>query len=87
MDMIVAYDNGGLRHLKFRGVGTIEQAVRLALSVVNGAPTWFWFNGTFAPMFVGDDARALSERWTGWRESYQRDPCSTRELLQALTVG
>lgn len=66
-------DPSGLRHFDAPG-GTLLSdmlATALRLHEANPAPSWFWFNGTPAPIIPGDTVDTLADRWAKWRVAYQ----------------
>ena len=36
-----------------------------------GAPCWFWFGYTPAPIALADTVPKLVERWVDWRRAYE----------------
>ena len=76
-------DRSGLFHYEMTSVGELSDAIKDALE---GRPentsSWFWLNGTFAPIEPEDTIETLSERWSEWRKLHQEDPGLLRVQLQ-----
>lgn len=64
-------DQAGLCHYRMDSMGSIQSALVDALKHVPSKPSWFWFNGTPAPIVSGDNADSLYKRWNEWRSAYQ----------------
>ncbi len=78
-------DRSDLWHYRYnKGAGTVYLAAQDALENHPGRASWFWFNGTFCPILLGDDLAKLVERWSEWRTEFQRDPKSLLTLLEGL---
>ncbi len=79
-------DLSGLWHYQPEAGCNVEQAVEDALKNRPGV-AWFWFNGTFCPIFTTDNVDALLRRWEQWRKIYQSDPGeSLITLLEKLAT-
>ena len=79
-------DRSGLWHYHYsQASGTVSDAARDAIAHHPGNAAWFWFNGTFSPIIVGDDTRNLVERWNLWRFKFQDNPKSLPSLIEEFT--
>lgn len=78
-------DPSGLWHYRYtKGAGTVFIAAKDAIDNHPGRAAWFWFNGTFCPILLGDTPRDIVERWNMWRSYFQKDPKSLLTLLDGL---
>ncbi len=69
---VLLQDATGLWHYQFMvGAGHVKSAAMDALEH-RIEPSWFWFNGTPAPIHLGDDVESLVKRWEEWREYDQK---------------
>ena len=66
-------DASGLWHYRYTKQTTVYEAAKDAIKYKPGA-AWFWFNGTPAPIMIGDTAGKLVARWKVWRSDYEKDP-------------
>ena len=75
-------DKSGLVHFRYGAGG---DAMSAALECIErcdpDAPLWFWFNGTFCPVDDNDTARDVVDRWSQWRELFQKNPQYILTLL------
>ena len=76
--MSYVIDRGGIAHYNpSRDVWHIREALVEALAERDVThPCWFWWNGTFCPIYPEDTVAELYARWAFWREDYQDDHAS-----------
>jgi hypothetical protein len=83
-----ARDKSGLWHYTHDRDRAGEDVWSAAEDALQGRPkeaSWFWFNGTPAPMFKGDGKDNLYSRWNEWRNAYQSgDPSNLLGVLGTL---
>jgi hypothetical protein len=79
-------DACGLWHYRWMSsaIGWIGDALADALAGRPSGACWFWWNGTFAPMHLGDSPGALHARWNALRDGYQRNPNATLAALHEI---
>ena len=79
-------DKSGLWHYHQSRFSDVFAASEDAVAC-HSNPSWFWFNGTCAPIFSSDTADSLRRRWSEWREAWQKDPRSLLSNLSTLHGG
>jgi hypothetical protein len=67
-------DSAGINHYSTAVGRDIWYAVKEALESRPLGPSWFWHNGTPAPILTEDTPDTLYSRWREWRSTYQSDP-------------
>lgn len=79
-------DPSGLMHYRFElGAGHVSTALEDALANrPKNRASWFWFNGTPAPIYPEDTMQTLHRRWSEWRDSYQTEHGSLLDRLAAI---
>ena len=50
----------------------VFDAIQQALDTKPEGVTWFWWNATFCPILPNDKNDSLYNRWSEWREAYQK---------------
>jgi hypothetical protein len=71
------HDKSGLWHYQHKEIpSTIEQVAADAIEFRQG-PSWFWFDGTPAPLDATDTPTSLIQKWLEWRRVWQ----SSSEVL------
>lgn len=68
------YDSSLLRHFTFPVPVNLNDALTGAISLygrTKPTATWFWFNGTPAPIQPDDTPDTLGHRWARWRAAHQ----------------
>lgn len=78
-------DPSGLWHYQPRdSVHLSASAARDALASRPAGPCWFWFDGTFCPIYPKDIPYDLVVRWRQWQERCKETPQALYGLLRTL---
>lgn len=73
-----------LRHFEAPAGANLSDALTHAIRLygrIRVTATWFWFNGTPAPIQPDDTPDTLGHRYSVWRAAYQQG-----QLLQIITT-
>jgi hypothetical protein len=77
-------DASGLSHF-IPAHERIEPALEEAIKNKPQGATWFWFNGTPAPMVEGDTVSSLHHRWNVWKSAYHFGYPALLEVIEAFS--